>query len=181
MITLDQVYKHMSRPGPHSDDIIEHLPTLTTLASQCDHVTEMGFRVGTSFAAILKGKPKKAISYDIAIADGVKHAWSQLKTEDTDFQIIEADTREIEIEETDMLFIDTLHTYDQLKTELELHGDKARKYLVFHDTVTFGQKGEDGKSPGLLRAIEQFILKDCNWLVSAHHKNNNGLMILERV
>jgi hypothetical protein len=34
------------------------------------------------------------------------------------------------IEETDMLFVDTLHTYGQVKGELERHGNQARKYIV---------------------------------------------------
>ena len=91
-----------------------------------------------------------------------------------------ADTREITIEETDMLFIDSLHTYDQLKKELGLHGNKAKKYLVFHDTFTYGLKGEIAGTVGLLPAIIEFIIENPCWFFKIHKINNNGLIVLER-
>jgi hypothetical protein len=36
----------------------------------------------------------------------------------------------VEIEETDLLFIDTCDIYGQLQQELRLHAAKVRKYLV---------------------------------------------------
>ena len=47
-----------------------------------------------------------------------------------DFLFTEADVLKIEIEETDLLFIDTYHAYQQIKGEFELHGNKAKKYII---------------------------------------------------
>jgi hypothetical protein len=41
---------------------------------------------------------------------------------------------EVEIEETELLFIDTYHYYAQLKKELKLHAGKISRYIAFHDT-----------------------------------------------
>ena len=49
-----------------------------------------------------------------------------------DFSFHVADTRKIEIEETDLLFIDTEHNYEQIQKELELHGNKARKFILVY-------------------------------------------------
>jgi hypothetical protein len=46
-------------------------------------------------------------------------------------------TLEVDIDETDMLFIDTLHNGDQLEKELERSASKVKKFIAFHDTTTF--------------------------------------------
>jgi hypothetical protein len=84
------------------------------------------------------------------------------------------------IEETDMLFVDTLHTYGQVKGELERHGNQARKYIVFHDTVSFGLVGEDYRKPGINLAIQEFMRDNPHWVLFEHYENNNGLTILAR-
>jgi GT2 family glycosyltransferase len=88
-----------------------------------------------------------------------------------------------EIEETDLLFIDTLHTYKQLSQELTLHGNKARKYILIHDTNTWGSKDEvetDSEKKGELIAIEDFLTQNPHWKIVERIEESNGLMILER-
>ena len=81
-----------------------------------------------------------------------------------------------------MLFIDTLHQYGQLKKELNLHGNKAKKYLAFHDTVSFGREDEKNpKGKGLLLAINEFLEKNKELKIIEDLKNNNGLIVLERL
>jgi hypothetical protein len=164
----------------HTPDICEHLDTLTEYAKKCDHITEFGFRFGASFCALLLGAPKKLITYDIHIPKAAMGLFQDLKPS-TEMEFHEKSTLEVEIEETDLLFIDTLHTYEQLRKELEMHGHKTRKYLAFHDTVTFGRKGEDGKTHGLMDAIEEFLDANPHWAVEKHYENNNGLTILKRI
>lgn len=177
-ITIDQLVEEFRSCTP---DICEHLDTLTQLASECEHITEMGFRHGASFSALLKAKPKTAISYDLSIPENCRALIDQVKG-DTQVKLIQGDTLEIEIEETDLLFIDTLHTYAQLKKELLRHGNKAKKYLAFHDTVTFGHIGEDGTEKGLMDAIQEYITThNPRWAAHEHYENNNGLTILKRI
>ena len=102
------------------------------------------------------------------------------RSDELDYKFFQADVLEIEIEETDLLFIDTYHTYGQLSKELELHGNKSRRYLIFHDTVTFGERGEDHKKPGIIKAIDEFLWENKHWSVRESFINNNGLVVLER-
>lgn len=162
-----------------TSDINEHLPILYKIACECEHITGFGTRAGDSSIALLAGQPKKFITYDIK-----KYFESDLLLhikKNTEVRIITRDVLDpaLEIEETDLLFIDTFHTYKQLKQELAKHALKAKKYLVFHDTEIFGEKGEDG-SEGLNKAIDEFLYKNKEWSVKIKYKNNNGLTILEK-
>lgn len=169
-------------------DINEHLPLLRELASECEHVTEMGLRGGNgSTVAFLAAQPAKFISWDInALAVTHERVMSlAANCGRTKFEPRCGDTREVFIEPTQLLFIDTLHTAKQLKAELERHADpvemRVKRYLVFHDTKTFGDRGEDGTEPGLRGVIRWF--QKCHafpqWKLIHDLQNNNGLVVLE--
>jgi hypothetical protein len=161
-------------------DINEHLLILKKYAEKCETVTELGVRDGQSTRAFLAAKPKKLISIDLYIDQNAKILENLNKEVDWNYKI--GNTLEIEIKETDLLFLDTLHEYTQLKKELELHGNKAKKYLAFHDTVSFGSKDEfNPNGKGLMPAINEFLEKNKSWAIMEDLKNNNGLMILEKV
>jgi trans-aconitate methyltransferase len=168
-------------------DIKEHLPILASLATECGHVTEMGSRFGDSTRAFLSTHAVFR-AYDLELVDNVKELFLNAKHAGKDVEYIQADTRDLEIEETDLLFIDTWHSGDQLAQELKLHGNKARKYLAFHDTQTYGLMDESWDKQrkifpgeGLLPAIIDFMIKNKHWQFKMHRTNNNGLTVLERV
>ena len=98
----------------------------------------------------------------------------------TRFAFYRQDVLEADIAETDLLFIDTWHVYGQLKAELERHAGKVRRYIVLHDTETYGHKGEAEGEQGLWLAVEEFLAKG-GFGLKAHYKNNNGLTVLERI
>jgi cephalosporin hydroxylase len=185
-------------------DINEHLPTLKRYASECDHVIELGVRWVVSTFAFAVAKPKKFISIDIVdprnltqeslhwdshqCGDRMNGIIDYCSLNNIDYQFILGDTTKIEIEETDLLFIDTLHTHNQITTELKLHGNKARKYLIFHDTVNYrftNEPGEATGSPilegdGIWTAIEKFIIENPQWKIHEIFTNCNGLTVLKR-
>jgi len=84
----------------------------------------------------------------------------------------------------DLLYIDTLQTYDQLRQELALHGPHAG-LIVMHDVESFGT----ADSPltrqycpgdrGLIPAIQEFCAEH-GYKVLEHFYHQHGLMILER-
>ena len=170
-----------------SSDINEHLETLRDLASECNHVTEMGVRGIVSTWAFVEGLKTGGtlISIDIqfpAIYGGdLKPIIDECKEKGINFTFRLGDTRKIEIEPTDLLFVDTLHRYSQLKIELALHADKARKYLIFHDTTNFETIGENEIDKGLWLAIEEFLAEHKEWKLKFRHTNCNGLTALERI
>lgn len=179
-------------------DICEHMPILRELAEKCEHVTELGMRrANGSTVAFLAGQPETLVSYDLepryivstAVADllnvaVVNNVWTG-KIGRTTFQPRVGDSLKIVIEPTDLLFIDTWHVYKQLFAELMRHADplerKVRKYIVLHDTFTFGWRGEDGSEPGLRTAAWHFQKQTTpTWGVKYDWSNNNGLTVLER-
>ena len=171
-------------------DINEHLPVIKKYAEECDHITEMGIRYIVSTWAMLASEPKKIVCYDILTGldmgifqPNLKEVSSAADEVGVLFNFIHADVLEIEIEETDLLFIDTYHEYNQIKSELSLHGNKSKKYLIFHDTTTFGEIGETFKDPnamGIWSAIEEFMCENPHWVIQERLENNNGLTILKR-
>ena len=162
-------------------DINEHLPVLRRYAEECKHITEMGVRGIVSTYAFLVAQPYTLISYDIKNCDWKPLQKAAREAYYTDFRFIQADVLKIEIEPTEILFIDTLHNYEQLIRELKLHASKVSKYLVFHDTTTYAYVGEsyDGvPRVGLWPAIEEFLEENPEWSIKERFTNNNGLTIL---
>lgn len=162
-----------------STDINEHIPFLYQLAKQCDSIIEFGVRTGKSTRAFLySGTPLK--SYDLELNSELESLFYYAKQQGQNVDYIRANVLGIVIEPVDLLFIDTWHVYDQLKQELKIHGNKATKYIVFHDTFTFGLVGEDG-GMGLIPAIMEFLIENPHWKVKYFFTNNNGLTVLERI
>lgn len=177
---MDQIEKLFLQAKQSPSDINEHVDRLLELGKECTHITELGSRGGVSTTAWAAARPKKLVCYDLTrhgSIDPIEHA---ARAADVEFVFHVQDVRSVSIEATDLLFIDTLHVYDQLKVELKLHADKARKYIVLHDTETFGQHGEIPGSVGLWPAVEEFLAVRPEWTLHERRSNNNGLTVLRR-
>ncbi len=179
---LDQFYETICKTP---SDINEHLPILKALAERCDHVTEFGVRAGYSTAAFLMGRPKTLVSWDIdllaILSQQISDIW-YVSRGVTNFQPRVGDSLKVEIEPTDLLFIDSRHTGKQLQGELKRHGMKAAKFIVLHDTELFGEVGEDGIEPGLVPVIRWWRRTQAwpLWRVALRLSNNSGLVVLQR-
>ena len=152
---------------------------------QVEHVTEMGTRTGVSTRAFLAADVTLR-AYDLFLDDYVSQLFELAQKEGKDAKYIGANVLETEIDETDLLFIDTWHCYDQLFAELTKHAPKVKKYIAFHDTQTYGTRSEEfmGRvgSNGLLPAIIHYLIENPNtWQFKIHRTNNNGLTVIERV
>lgn len=159
-------------------DINEHCPKLRELAGKSDVVVEFGCRRGVSTVAILAGQPKVFITHDLSPADPIVAVLAE-RAGNTRFEYRQASSLTCDVPECDLLFIDTVHTERQLAAELIRHAGRARHWIVMHDTVVFGQRGEDG-GPGLLPAVEKFLAANPTWFIASHEPRNNGLMVLSR-
>lgn len=166
-------------------DINEHIEVLYAYARKCKSVTEMGVRSCVATWAFVKGC-EKYIGYDMFEHPNMH----KVIDASPDIEFIIADVLKVEIEPTDFLFIDTFHTASQLKKELELHADKAKKFIGFHDTHTFWETGEQpyegmgGKGVdcgrGLRYALDPFLKTHPEWTVAYKTDRNNGLTIIQR-
>lgn len=160
-------------------DINEHLFFLYTFAKTCNSVTEFGVRSGASTRAFLYANVKLR-SYDLFIDSELDLLFNFAIMHGQNVKYIQADTRSLVIEPCDLLFIDTLHTYQQLKKELELHVDMVNRYIVFHDIQSYGTIGED-HGLGILPAILEFLRDHSNWKVKDIFTNNNGILVIEKI
>lgn len=155
-------------------DINEHLPILKQLSEDCESVTEFGVREGVSTRVFLSSNLKLR-SYDIVYNYSVSNLFKIAYENGKDVFYGIGNVLQFEIEETDLLFIDTDHTYTQLTNELKLHASKVKKYIVFHDTYTYGLTDK-----GLLSAIIEFMKDNPEWKFKYYTTENNGLTVIER-
>ncbi len=170
-MTPEQLEQNFIHHRDTPSDINQHLSKLREIYDTVEHVTEMGVRGCVSLSAALASKAKKVVAIDIC----------NVNTPDCEkLQFICADCLKIEIEETCALMIDTLHTYAQMKAELERHAPKVRRWILMHDTQIFGDNGEDGSRPGLNAAINEFMAENPHWKLDYKTEINNGLTILKR-
>ena len=176
-----------------------HMETLRSLAVEAAAfadpngivpVVEFGVAGGRSTSALILGATQngqareRVISYDIVesrkarrLRDLAGDAW----------RFVHEDTREASrIPECAMLFVDSLHTYAQVRAELA-HAGRVWKFLVFHDTITFGSVGADGEtgqplagSLGIRPAIDELMIRDPTWKIRFHHTHSHGLLCLVR-
>lgn len=189
--------KHYEKMCSIGSDINEHLPTLKRYASECETVTEMGVRFACSTWAFIEAKPKKLTCIDIdynSFEPSDKYVRLMCDNYVINFNWITGDSLQLDMENTDLLFIDTLHTYKQLLGELNRHESKVSKYIILHDTTTFGHRNEDIYQHassiikneevtkfGLIPAIDDFLLTNKYWIREEVFDNNNGLTVLKRV
>lgn len=178
-------------------DINEHLETLKKYTDECDVVIEMGVRWIVSTWAFLAGKPKKLTSLDLynpgKFGGNLQEVYDAASQAGIDFVFLEQNSLTYTIDSCDLLFLDTWHDFLQLKKELTRHHTKVKKYIIFHDTVSFAHVNEksaemmgltnhdDTNLPeGLWPAIEEFLLHNREWILWEKKPNNNGLTVLKR-
>lgn len=186
------VDRHLARCIVAGGDTAEHLPTLRALAADegrsivhapAPQVVEFGVRGIVSTWALLAGRPLSLASVDIVAPPAAELAEVVRCADEigTVFEFVHASTLELDPVDCDVLFIDTLHTYAQLKAELTRHAGGVREFIAMHDTETFGARGEDGTEPGLRAAIDEFLTAHPEWEIVHDVANCNGLVVLERV
>lgn len=187
-VTIDDYYYLVcTRPS----EIHEHLPTIKKYAQLCDHVTEMGVSAGKSSWAIVAARPRVHRLYDInpGCDDAIRRRLAIDAGIDYRFETADTGNPALQIEQTDLLFIDTWHTYDQLRKEFELHAHKVNKYIILHDTTIYGDSPEPGSyqgtvvplanpDKGLWPAVEEFLEANAEWQILERFHNNSGLTVL---
>ena len=149
------------------------------MASECSHVTELGVGWAQSTRAFLRHN-LELHCYEYSPQPGIREFFGQARMAGRNVTLHVADTREVDIAPTDLLMVDSLHVYEQVQKELLLHANKARKYIVFHDTTSFEHQGEFG-GRGIWPAIQEFLQTHPEWQMIERRTNNNGLTTLKRV
>ncbi len=164
-----------------STDMWEHMERIRYYASQCESIVEFGVYDCTSTWALLAGRPKSLISYDIARRLDVDDVERVAAEHGLSFKFMLCDSLKAQFGETDLLFIDSLHTYDHLSAELRTHGNSVKKYIILHDTTTFEFCEETPHTGrGLWPAIEEFLAANPHWSIKERFTCCHGLTVLQR-
>lgn len=170
-----------------------HLPRLRTLATGCAVAQEFGVKYGASSVALLLGA-KQVVSYDTVETSQARHLAALAGPR---WQYTIQDSRTAPVTPCDLLLVDSLHTYAQVKAELARHAASVRRYLIFHDTITFGSIGANGETGhwiwrqepgvavtlphlGIRPAIDELMMADRSWRIAAHYVDSHGLLVLKR-
>lgn len=157
--------------------MIPYMEYLEKLAGECRVIVEFGVNTGSSTTAFACGLPEDGllVSYDIN-----PDCHRDLEAAPA-CQFIVADTSKLEaIPECDLLFIDTFHSYPQIKSELK-HGNSSRRFIGIHDTLIHEASGEDGSQPGIWQAVVEFMEENLHWVIKDRIGGKWGLTVLERV
>lgn len=171
-----------------SSDISAHLPFLEFLASreEVESVTEFGTRGCYSTSAFIAGCRGKVKSYDLHWNTDIDYLY-RLQEEGKlpcKWFFEQGDTLKIApIEPTDILFIDTLHTYKQVIGELNRHAKNVGQYIAFHDTSIYSQGTVSVDRPneaGILKAVDEFLVNNPQWKEVYRVEYNHGLLVLEK-
>ena|SRR3990167_972452 len=155
-------------------DINEHLPTLKKYACLCDTIIELGVRGMVSTWALLAGLPIAMASIDIV--DPIEHKGNTDETKEIAmvegiyWKFTKESSLNFKFKRTELLFIDTIHSYEQLSQELKLHAPRTVKYIIMHDTVI----------PEMKRAVDEFLTGNMDWKIKEIFTNNSGLTVLQR-
>ena len=165
-------------------DLNQHIKTFGDLAAKCDHVTEFSHRRDSTIG-LIAGLPKTIISYNLESGAIVSRALELAKeagrerfTRFIDLQQKPVDSPAVNsIEPTGLLFLDTKHTYDRVSDELKKFAPTTSRFIVLHDTVSFGATGDDG-GPGLVQATTDFLKENKKWFLYYHTATQYGLTVL---
>lgn len=184
MRTLNDIFQHRLTV---QKTICGHLHVLRQLASECDSIVEFGVRSGSSTSALLMGCKGTVYSWDI---EHIPQWQDEIKAAAGDrWQFTVGKSQDAKTPESfDMMFHDTFHNYAQVKAELDAHAHKAKKYMVFHDSVKNAISGGENHTRGNFNpdlagfrlAVDELMISDPTWHIKAHYPHDDGLLVLER-
>lgn len=187
-----------------SSDINEHLPVLREIASQCASAVEIGIRSMVSTWGIIIGLSENVsgkgsyigIDLDLPPWDTLQKARVLAESQNVSFQFWKGNDMQIDIPQSDMLFIDSLHTYCHLTYELEKFSPKVNKFIALHDTSDpWGTRDDDQyhgdyseydssfnkEKRGLWPAVVDFLERHPEWCLHERRLNSHGLTVLKRI
>lgn len=163
-------------------DIKSCLPVIKDYLEDCKSALELGVRTGISTRIFLKAGLQKLTSVDIQEDFFVRDLFKVAAVGGFNYQYIIADSRIYQDNfKYDMLLIDTNHEYQQLIDELEHHHKNINKYILMHDTFTYGIVINNPQSIGLLPAVLLFLSGHPEWKVKEFFHESNGILVLERI
>lgn len=165
---LEQIFNDLA-----PRDLDQHFETLSTLADICPRIVDISRRRESSLLFALQN-PEELSTFSFEEKpypinrqnEKYKITYSQEYTHPT-------------IPECDLLFFKCPHQYNKIFDDVADWAPKVKRFIVIHDTENNGELWTAGDNrPGTLTGLNEFLEKNPNWFVSAHHKRQWGLTIL---
>lgn len=171
-------------------DMREHMPFLASLAERAAVVVEIGCGHGNgSTRAFARGlihsprTPKVFLSVDIDPERPQRRPiigyWQKITAPSELVSTADAAACVLNRQAIDILFIDTEHTYEQLKAEIKVWSPLASKQTiwVFHDTWMFRTDDFEGYNP-MTDAVKEFCAENPDWEFVDYSKRSFGLGLM---
>lgn len=181
-----------------------HLPKLREYARKVESVTDLGcyFALNCAFAFVLGlAEEGGGVYHGVDVAPVLPNVLSTLKAAgaecDVEVRFTQANDQTLgNLWQSDLLFIDTLHTYGHLSFELTRFSPLIRKFIILNNTsgpwetaddVAYrGDRTEyppdiDREKRGTWSAVQDFLsLSGREWVLKERYTHANGLTVLER-
>ena len=196
----DNSLQHCNQPL----DINEPIQLLCKYAKACSSVVEIGNKEIAAAKCILQGLSESSFKrrsylkiYSVyppsKQTDFIKE---KAKKRGINFTFWQANDFLIVLEPTDMLYIDSLHTYCHLTYQLETFSSQVRRYICLHGTsgpwcdqeenAYQGNYDEypfsyDRKKKGLWPAVLDFLANHPEWVLVERSTKNEGCAVLQRL
>lgn len=184
---IRDIYELYRRRSEDAGNITEHLPLLYSLSLQSEGVAEFGVEHGVSTSALIAGQSKRRQlrlpagydGYDITPAcESVIDRLASCCIEPVRCNFHRGSAATAQPVACGLLFIDSLHNAETVQLELQRHLHGVKRYVAFHDTVTYGEVGEKG-GPGLLYGM-QLVTNSPDWVLLYDSPRNNGMAVFIR-
>lgn len=178
-MTIAQQYHDACRKP---SDIYEHLPVFVKTAQELDaqKVVELGSRGGVSTVAWLYAMEETdGHLWSVDLGNGptaLSHdRWTFIEGNDLDPKVV----RQLP-DDADIVFIDTIHTYEQTLAELNVYVHKVRPggRILLHDSAVHAWIGMRGQPPFPVKtAVEEFCADE--GLAATYRDNCFGLATIQ--
>ena len=161
----------------NSSDINEHTDTIFNITKGCNTAVSLQIGKGDAAFSLLLGCHLH-ISVDPSPAQDTINFLNDYFGKKS--IVIRQNTCEpIDIDNFDVLMVDSFHTAKNVEKELKAHAHKVNKFIIFHDTFLYGEVGDDG-GEGIKKPIYEFLSNNQEWKIIHEANNNNGLIILAK-
>jgi GT2 family glycosyltransferase len=160
-----------------ASDINEHIETIFNITKGCKTAVSLQIGKGDAAFSLLLGC-QLHISVDPNPAQDTINFLNEYFGKKS--IVIRQNTCEsIDVENFDVLMVDSHHTASNVEKELKAHAHKVNKFIIFHDTFLYGEIGDDG-GEGIKKPIYEFLSNNQEWKIIHEVNNNNGLIILAK-
>mmetsp|Transcript_9528 Transcript_9528/g.17702 ORF Transcript_9528/g.17702 Transcript_9528/m.17702 type:complete len:384 (-) Transcript_9528:39-1190(-) len=178
-----------------------HVATLRVLASHGTSVIELGVQFGESSWGLLMGlvesssgnRMRRMVSVDVEGSTISATVHAVASANNVSYRFLHASSLHVTLRPADLIFIDDLHAYAQVRAELAKYAPLAVRYIVLHDTVSHREHDECSEQRyrhlaictgqatlGIYTAVVEFLEMSPHWFIRSHTNRSAGLTVLER-